>query len=97
VTPQVRHSQREHAAGESDESGASHDTEDPDQGAFGHFRRDGSGSRVRDLRWCWLDYCCASHIAPIYCLVRTVAVTERPGRSFLVSSLSSSAILTGIR
>jgi hypothetical protein len=98
VTPKVRHSQRKHAAGESNESGAGDDAENPDQRAFGHHRRDGSGSRARDLRWCWLDYCsCASHTAPVYRLVRTVAVTDSPGRSFLLSSLSSSAILTGIR
>ena len=84
VTPKVRHSQGKHAAGESDESGASHDAEDPDQRAFGHFRRDGGGSRTRELRWCWLDYgSCASHTVPVYCRVRTVAVTDSPGRSFL--------------
>ena len=72
---------------EGDESGANHDAEDPEQRAGRNLRRDRSGSRARDLRWCRLDYCsCGSHTAPVYCLVRTVAVTESPGRSFLVSS-----------
>src|SRR5262249_9340780 len=98
MTFQVCQSQVKHATRKGDGPGPEEDSKGPQQRPARHFRRHRGSRSARHLRWCGLGYCsCGSHAIPAYRLVRTVAVTESPGRNFLASSVSSSAILTGIR
>ena len=98
MTFQVCQSQVKHATGKSDSPGSEEDAKGPQDRPARHFPGHRDGGSVRDLRWGRLGYCSrGSHTVPAYRLVRTVAVTESPGSNFLASSVSSSAIFTGIR
>jgi len=96
--PEIRHAKRDHAAGQRDNSRAENHAENPQQWLGRNLRR----QPLRLLRARYLSEMGELLRSKLpyfsgYRLVRTVAITESPGRSLAAKALSSSAILTGMR